>query len=157
MMIRVILLGFFLLAPAIESFVPFSVLSRSKTTVLHVSRRDALASVAAFALGAATPFASIAFQQQLEDHLTEPTQLPTSGKLDLNSAFVGDYMKLRGMYPTAAGKIASNGPYSVVSDIYQIPGLTKDDIRVMKKYDKLFTVNPPGRQFKERINARVST
>ena len=27
----------------------------------------------------------------------------------------------------------------------------------MKKYDKLFTVNPPGRQFKERINARVST
>ena len=31
------------------------------------------------------------------------------------------------------------------------------DIKLMKQYEKLFTVNPPGRAFMERINARVST
>lgn len=61
------------------------------------------------------------------------------------------------MYPHAAGKIASNGPYSVVKDIYKIGGLTDNDIKMFKKYEKLFTVNPPGRTFGERINSRVST
>ncbi len=36
----------------------------------------------------------------------------------------GDYKQLRGMYPTVAGKVASNGPYSKVSDVYKIDGLT---------------------------------
>lgn len=61
------------------------------------------------------------------------------------------------MFPTAAGKIASNGPYDSVKDIYKIPGLTKSDISLFKKYEKEFTVHPPGRVFNERINARVST
>jgi photosystem II PsbU protein len=61
------------------------------------------------------------------------------------------------MYPHAAGKIASNGPYKKVSDIYKIEGLTKNDVTLFKKYEKLFTVHPPGRAFLERINARVST
>lgn len=91
------------------------------------------------------------------------------------------------MFPHAAGKIASNGPYEKVilstiqsffyfillssigiltqsscvskqvSDIYSIPGLTKNDKTLFKMYEDQFTVNPPGRAFKERINARVST
>ena len=101
------------------------------------------------------------------------------------------------MFPTSAGKIASNGPYSQVrttrqqehslllartrltrrrlkllnhdfafsrgfdldqvKDIYKIPGLTSHDIEMFKKYEDTFTVNPPGRSFYERINARVST
>jgi photosystem II PsbU protein len=61
------------------------------------------------------------------------------------------------MYPTAAGKIASHGPYSSVKDIYKIEGLTSNDIALFKKYEKYFTVNPPGRAFNERVNARVST
>ncbi len=61
------------------------------------------------------------------------------------------------MFPHAAGKIASNGPYKKVSDIYSIPGLTQNDKELFKKYENMFTVNPPGRAFKERINARVST
>jgi photosystem II PsbU protein len=61
------------------------------------------------------------------------------------------------MYPHAAGKIASNGPYVSVKDIYKIPGLTDNDIKLFKKYEREFTVNPPGRTFDERINARVST
>jgi photosystem II PsbU protein len=61
------------------------------------------------------------------------------------------------MFPTAAGKIASHGPYSSVKDIYKIEGLTSNDKELFKKYEKNFIVNPPGRGFYERINARVST
>lgn len=61
------------------------------------------------------------------------------------------------MYPHAAGKIASNGPYSAVKDIYKIQGITQNDIAMFKKYENMFTVNPPGRGFSERINSRVST
>lgn len=66
-------------------------------------------------------------------------------------------MSLPGMFPHAAGKIASNGPYKSVRDVYKIPGLTDQDRELFKKYEKYFTVNPPGRAFDERINARVST
>lgn len=69
----------------------------------------------------------------------------------------GDYKALRGLYPHAAGKLASNGPYYSVKEIYKIPGLTDNDVALFKKYDKYFTVNPPGRAFHERINNRVST
>lgn len=61
------------------------------------------------------------------------------------------------MFPHAAGKLASNGPYTSVKEIYKIPGLTEHDVQVFKKYEKYFTANPPGRAFYERINARVST
>jgi len=61
------------------------------------------------------------------------------------------------MFPHAAGQIASHGPYNSVKEIYQIEGLTENDKKLFKKYDKFFTVNPPGRQVDERINARVST
>jgi photosystem II PsbU protein len=61
------------------------------------------------------------------------------------------------MYPHAAGMIASHGPYASVRDIYKIPGLTSNDIKLFKQYERSFTVNPPGRTFDERINARVST
>jgi hypothetical protein len=57
----------------------------------------------------------------------------------------------------AAGKIASNGPYAKVSDIYKISGLTDNDKKLFKKYEKELSCNPPGRVFNERINARVST
>jgi photosystem II PsbU protein len=66
-------------------------------------------------------------------------------------------MDFPGMYPKAAGKIASHGPYTAVTDIYKIQGLTTHDKEMFQKYEKYFTVNPPGRAFKERINARVST
>ena len=69
----------------------------------------------------------------------------------------GEYMSLQGMFPHAAGKIASNGPYQSVSEIYKIPELTDHDREMFKKYEHLFAVNPPGRAFYERINARVST
>ena len=57
----------------------------------------------------------------------------------------------------STGMIASHGPYENVKDIYKIPGLTDNDKKMFKIYEKFFTVNPPGRAFPERINARVST
>jgi hypothetical protein len=45
-----------------------------------------------------------------------------------------------------------------VKDIYKIEGLTANDKKVYKKYEKEFTVLPAQlRTFNERINARVST
>lgn len=77
--------------------------------------------------------------------------------LNVNVLLQGDYKTLPGMFPHAAGKIASHGPYEKVSDIYKIPDLTDNDRKLFKKYEKFFAVNPPGRAFDERINARVST
>jgi photosystem II PsbU protein len=62
-----------------------------------------------------------------------------------------------GMFPHAAGMIASHGPYVSVKDIYKIPQLTKNDVAMFKKYESSFTTHPPGRVFDERINGRVST
>ena len=45
------------------------------------------------------------------------------------------------MFPHAAGKIASNGPYGSVKDIYKIPGLTENDKKVFKMYEKDLTAN----------------
>jgi hypothetical protein len=118
------------------------------------TRRNAIGGIAVFVL---LPEIAHSFSQQLDDYAYEPQQQATDGKWDLNSAFVGDYKYFPGMFPTSAGKIASNGPYEKVSDIYKIPGLTDNDIKNFKKYDKYFTVNPPGRSFYERINNRVST
>lgn len=67
-------------------------------------------------------------------------------------------MQFPGLFPHVAGKLASNGPYSSVKDMYKIKGLTSRDIAIMKKYESEFTVNPASlRTFNERINARVST
>jgi len=80
------------------------------------SRRQALAKTSiAFVTTVVGPNAAKAFSQQLDDNIVEPSQQPTNGKVDLNGAFIGDYKQFPGMYPHAAGKIASNGPYSSVS------------------------------------------
>ncbi|KAG7355560.1 photosystem II extrinsic protein PsbU [Nitzschia inconspicua] len=137
------------------AFAPLQRVVHLKSTRLGVvSRRDAMGVIAA---GALFPEIAHAFSQQLDDYAFEPQQQATDGKWDLNSAFVADYKYFPGMFPTSAGKIASHGPYEKVSDIYKIPGLTDNDIKNFKKYEKYFTVNPPGRSFYERINNRVST
>lgn len=141
------------------AFVPATAPFGKVKTQLEVStRRDILGTMLIGASAVMLPAKeAAAFSQQLDDYAFEPQQQATDGKLDLNAAFVGDYKQLRGMFPNAAGKIASHGPYSTVKDIYKIPGLTKNDIELFKKYEKEFTVHPPGRVFDERINARVST
>jgi len=137
--------------------------SRKSVKLDMVSRRDIVFAGAAALAGAAAP----AFAKQagvgpdwpfLDANEIIPAQQATSGKVDVNSAFVGDYKQFPGMFPSAAGKIASNGPYEKVTDIFKIEGLSDHDIEMFKKYQSQMTALPPHyRTFNERINARVST
>ena len=112
------------LIPVVTAFAPNLHITPRHETQLKISRRDAVLTGAALAGLAFSPKSAAAFSQQMPDNWTEPTQMPTDGRLDLNSAYVGDYKQLRGMFPTTAGKIASNGPYKTVKDVYKIKGLT---------------------------------
>merc|ERR1712066_786171 len=58
-----------------------------------------------------------------------------------------------GMYPTAAGQIATHGPYKQVSDLYEIKGLPDSIKDIMKKYEGNFVVLPANEAyFIDRIN-----
>jgi photosystem II PsbU protein len=73
--------------------------------------------------------------------------------VDINNANVRVFLKMPGLYPTVAGKIASHGPYKTVSEIYSIPGLTGPEKDLMKKYESRFTVLPPSADYViDRIN-----
>mmetsp|Transcript_7785 Transcript_7785/g.16653 ORF Transcript_7785/g.16653 Transcript_7785/m.16653 type:complete len:156 (-) Transcript_7785:355-822(-) len=153
-----IYLTFFI--PAAVAFVPSR--NNAKSTKLSaMSRRDALLAGSGAFLGtlispnAATAGTANPFME--EEINFEPSQMPRGDKIDINGAFVIDYQQFPGMYPHAAGMIASHGPYKSVADIYKIPGITENDKKVFKKYEKELTALPPGRMFKERINQRQST
>merc|ERR1719436_1244533 len=76
-----------------------------------------------------------------------------SDKVDLNNANVQAYRQFPGMYPTAAGQIATHGPYSKVTDIYDIPGLEEKLKDIMKKYEKNFVCLPPNQAYVlDRVN-----
>ena len=63
--------------------------------------------------------------------------------VDINNANVRVYLKMPGLYPTVAGKIASNGPYKNVGEVYSIPGLSGAEKDLIKKYESRFTTLPP--------------
>jgi len=141
------------------------VMKAQTQTQLQVSRRNAMKNGATF-LGAiallGAPKNSMATSLETNNPIPDneyvPSQQARSDKIDINSAFVGDYKQLRGFFPHAAGMIASNGPYDKVSDIYKIPGITENDKKLFKEFESEFTALPAMfRQFNERINARVST
>jgi photosystem II PsbU protein len=119
------------------------------STALNAARREFLSAAAAAAAGLAT-FAPAA--NAIRDY--EGIGYLGGGKIiDVNNANVRAYLKLPGMYPSAAGKIASNGPYKSVSEIYSIPGLTSAEKDVMKKYESRFTALAPSADYViDRIN-----
>jgi len=153
----------FLIVQAAAAFVPAVQKTVKTSTQLDLTRRDVVITgimglLGAPAIAQASSGSTFFYDDKIEEQKLEPSQQATEGgKLDLNGAPVGDYKVFQGMFPHAAGQIASNGPYNEVSDIYKIKGLTENDKKLFKKYEKYFTVNPPGRAFDERINARVST
>merc|ERR1719330_2299846 len=74
-------------------------------------------------------------------------------KVDINNANVQAFRQFPGMFPTAAGAIATHGPYKSVSDIYEIPGLDDRVKAIMKKYESNFVALPPNQAyFIDRIN-----
>jgi len=93
----------------------------------------------------------------ISDYEVVPSQQAPPGKIDLNNALVTDYKALPGMYPHAAGLIASNGPYNTVDDLFRLPQATARDKELFSKYKKDLIALAPSRTFYERINARQST
>uniref|UniRef100_A0A7S3U8J5 Photosystem II 12 kDa extrinsic protein n=1 Tax=Strombidinopsis acuminata TaxID=141414 RepID=A0A7S3U8J5_9SPIT len=112
------------------------------------SRRQQVASVVGAAAVAASPFAASAIVDY--DGIK---YLGGSDKVDLNNANVQAYRQFPGMYPSAAGQIATHGPYKAVSDIYNIPNLDEKLAAIMKKYESNFVVLPANEAyFIDRIN-----
>ena len=151
--------------PAIAAFLATAT-SALKLPAQATMGRRAFVATAAFTSTAANAIAPEwdrdflgvgAERNALSDFEQVPMQQASSGKLDLNNALVTDYKRLQGMYPHAAGLIASNGPYNSVSDLYKLPGATDQDKALFTRYKSEFVALAPGRTFYERINARQST
>mmetsp|Transcript_2745 Transcript_2745/g.5643 ORF Transcript_2745/g.5643 Transcript_2745/m.5643 type:complete len:151 (+) Transcript_2745:79-531(+) len=102
------------------------------------------------------PRSANAISPFIDDYEVVDGQQATGGKIDLNSAYVTDYKQFRGLYPTIAGKIASHGPYKNVKEVYKMAKINDNERKILQRYEKEFTVLPPGRLFIERINARQS-
>ncbi|EED95468.1 predicted protein [Thalassiosira pseudonana CCMP1335] len=110
-------------------------------------RRSFLGAAAAFG-AAALPLAANAVVDYENVAL-----LGGSQTVDLNNANVRAYLRMPGMYPAAAGKIVTHGPYKSVADVYNIPGLTNAEKEVIKKYESRFTAKAVAPEYAiDRIN-----
>ena len=134
----------------VAAFAPNGQVSRPATE-LAAERREFMSSAAA-ALGVAGLAAFAPEAKAIRDY--EAVGLLGGGSVvDVNNANVRVYLKMPGLYPSVAGKIASNGPYKTVGDLYNIKGLTSADKDMIKKYESRFTVTPPSADYViDRIN-----
>lgn len=132
---------------AVAAFVPSNNIERPASAIA-AERRDFLSQAAVVAgLAAFAPAANAVRDYENVGYLGG------SGIVDINNANVRVYLKMPGLYPTVAGKIASNGPYKSVSEVYSIPGLTGPEKDLIKKYESRFTTTPPSADYViDRIN-----
>jgi photosystem II PsbU protein len=118
------------------------------STALSAERREFLSAAAAAAGLALTPLAANAIRDYENVGLLGGSEI-----VDVNNANVRAYLKMPGLYPTVAGKIASNGPYNSVGDLYNIPGLSGKEKELIKKYEGRFTAKAPAADYViDRIN-----
>ena len=118
------------------------------SVALNAERREFLSAAAAAAGIAFAPVAANAIRDY--DNVK---YLGGGDLVDVNNANVRVYLKMPGMYPSAAGKIAANGPYNSVGDVYNIPGLSAKEKEVIKKYESRFVANKPSADYViDRIN-----
>mmetsp|Transcript_14678 Transcript_14678/g.30759 ORF Transcript_14678/g.30759 Transcript_14678/m.30759 type:complete len:194 (+) Transcript_14678:80-661(+) len=112
------------------------------------SRRQQAASAAAAAAVALAPAAAPAMVD-----IEGIQYLGGSDKVDINNANVQAYRQFPGMYPTAAGAIATHGPYKEVSEVYKIPNLDEKVVAIIKKYEaNLVCLAPNPAYYLDRIN-----
>ncbi len=64
-------------------------------------------------------------------------------KLDLNNANVQGFRKFPGLYPTLARKILINAPYESVDDVLDLPGLSEQQLDILRNNLDNFTVTVP--------------
>ena len=106
----------------------------------EVDRRTMFANAAGIAAGVLlAPKSSSALNSIPADNEIVKEQRTVTRQLDINNAPVADYMRLPGMYPGIGGKIANNGPYDSVKDIYKLKVLTGEEKATIKKYEKELT------------------
>uniref|UniRef100_A0A7S1MNK9 Photosystem II 12 kDa extrinsic protein n=1 Tax=Alexandrium catenella TaxID=2925 RepID=A0A7S1MNK9_ALECA len=112
------------------------------------SRRQQVASVTAAAAVAIAPVAAPAIVEY--DGIK---YLGGTDKVDINNANVQAYRQFPGFYPTAAGAIATHGPYKSVKDIYGIPNLDPRVVETFKKYESNLVCLPPSpAYYLDRVN-----
>jgi len=128
------------LISAVAAFVQPNGAQRS-STALNAERREFL-SAAAIAAGMAFPFAANAVRDYEDVGFLGGSEI-----VDINNANVRVYLKMPGLYPTVAGKIVSNGPYSSVGDLYNIPGLSGKEKDLIKKYEGRFVAKKPAADY----------
>ena len=120
----------------------------ASASALAPTRRNFLGKVAGAVTGA-----SVAAPALADTDYAGLPYLGGSSKIDINNANIRVYAKLPGMYPGAAGKIASNGPYKSVSDVYNIKGLKDAEKAAIKKYESRFiTLEPAPMYVIDRMN-----
>ena len=142
--------------PAISAFAPASLAvhtTRTNVKLDMTTRRDAFVE---FASGFATMavMAGVVQPAMAQTVVVQPVsgvpqdneivkeQRTITDKLDINNCAVADYMQFPGMYPKIGGKIANNGPYSNVKDVYKLQILSKSEIQTIKKYESELTATP---------------
>lgn len=64
-------------------------------------------------------------------------------KIDLNNTNVIAFSQYKGLYPTIAGKVVQNAPYSNVEDVLNIEGLTGPQKTMLQQHLGDFTVTDP--------------
>merc|ERR1712194_176750 len=135
---------FAVLASAVSAFVVPSTSRVSTSLSATDSRRNFVSSAATAA--AAAVFASVPSANAIRDY--ENVAFLGGGEIiDINNANIRVYVKLSGMYPSIAGLLVKNGPYSSVGDIYNIKNLSNEQKTVLKKYENKFTVKPPAADY----------
>jgi photosystem II PsbU protein len=112
--------------------------SSSALSATTSDRRAFFGAASAVAAAALVPTAALAVRDY-----ENVGYLGGSEIVDINNANVRVYLKMPGMYPTIAGKVASGGPYSSVSDVYNIPGLSGKEKEILKKYESRFVAKKP--------------
>ena len=70
-----------------------------------------------------------------------------SSQIDVNNANIRVYQKLPGVYPNAAGKIVSKGPYKSKEDLYTKAGFTAPELAAVKKYESKFLFLEPRPEY----------
>jgi photosystem II PsbU protein len=141
------LTSYFLFYSSAAAFAPNAQPAAQTALNAETDRRAFFGAVAAFG-AAALPIAANA-----KVDYENVAYLGGSQIIDLNNANVRSYLRIQGMYPNAAGKIVSHGPYKSVADVYNIPGLSQAEKDVIKKNESRFTVKEPAAEYViDRIN-----
>ena len=104
---------------------------RTALDLPHLSRRTALAAVVALP---APALAKIDYGDAAPK--AESRGYP---RLDVNNAVATEFTAFPGLYPTIAGKVCRNAPFSSKAALYEM--LDADEKAKLKKFDKYIVVN----------------